>query len=198
MIFYVRHGETLDNIKKISTGRNDIPLTQKGILQAKATAEKLKDIKFDVCFCSPLKRAKQTLKEILKYHEGLEVNIDNRLIERGYGEISGLKYNDPLVDPYEYKNRYNLLHKNKIKGIESVNELCARVDSFLEFLNENHSAKNILIVAHGGVGRAVCRYFSANLQIDDLCSLKQIKNSDFKIFDNSIKKNNNQFVTFKR
>ena len=64
MIYFVRHGQTFDNLNNIIQGNGD--LTPLGIEQAKETAVKLKDVKFDICFCSPLKRTKQTLKEILK------------------------------------------------------------------------------------------------------------------------------------
>jgi len=63
MIYFVRHGQTYDNAVKpeILSGHNKVKLTKAGIEQAKQTAQELKDVKFDICFCSPLKRAKQTL-----------------------------------------------------------------------------------------------------------------------------------------
>ena len=51
MIYFVRHGQTYDNANKILQG--DGPLNELGVSQAKETGILLKDIKFDICFCSP-------------------------------------------------------------------------------------------------------------------------------------------------
>ena len=53
MIYIVRHGQTNWNLEKRNQGRKDIELNEKGILQAKETAEKLKDKKFDIVYSSP-------------------------------------------------------------------------------------------------------------------------------------------------
>ena len=66
MIYIVRHGETDWNILKKLTGQTDIPLNLNGIKQAKEVREKLKNIKFDYVFSSPLKRAYETAKIITK------------------------------------------------------------------------------------------------------------------------------------
>ncbi len=90
MIYFVRHGQTDDNANgNLLTGWSATPLNERGFSQARETAAALKDIKFDVCFCSPLLRTRQTLEEILKFHEGLSVFFDDRLKERDYGEITG-------------------------------------------------------------------------------------------------------------
>ena len=71
MIYFIRHGQTDDNLNQIYTGQKDVPLNQNGIEQAKSTAKELKDTKIDICFCSPLLRAKQTSEEIMKYHKNI-------------------------------------------------------------------------------------------------------------------------------
>ena len=69
MIYFVRHGQTDYNSNKLYAGQKDVPLNKEGVKQAKQTAEQLKDLKFDICFCSPLLRAKQTLNEILNLNK---------------------------------------------------------------------------------------------------------------------------------
>jgi probable phosphoglycerate mutase len=85
-IYYVRHGQTDFNLKKIMYGKIDADLNPTGIKQAKATGLMLKDMHFDVIYCSDLKRAQQTCAQINAYHN-LPVILDPRLQERGYGEI---------------------------------------------------------------------------------------------------------------
>ena len=77
MIYFVRHGQTDDNANgNLLTGWSATPLNEKGFAQARETAENLNDIKFDICFCSPLLRTRQTLNEIIKYHKNLNVVYD--------------------------------------------------------------------------------------------------------------------------
>ena len=96
MIYFVRHGSTDWNENKNAQGqkdpkcqgRADLDLNEKGVEQARQTAEKLKGIKFDRVICSPLKRAKQTLDII--YTGETSVELDQRVIERDFGEFEGL------------------------------------------------------------------------------------------------------------
>lgn len=88
IIYYVRHGQTEHNKNNILTGRTDVSINEVGIEQAKQTAEALKDVQFDVLFCSPLLRAKQTASIVNAYHN-LQVIEDKRLIERDYGNFTG-------------------------------------------------------------------------------------------------------------
>lgn len=66
MIYLVRHGQTNWNLLKKFNGCTDTELNQTGIEQAKSQAENLMNVSFDVCFCSPLKRARQTCEIIFK------------------------------------------------------------------------------------------------------------------------------------
>ena len=80
MIYLVRHGQTDDNKNHIIQGNK--PLNETGKQQVEETAETLKDVDFDICFCSPLVRTIQTLDVIKKYHENLPIVYDDRLKER--------------------------------------------------------------------------------------------------------------------
>ena len=75
MIWFVRHGETDFNKFGITQGQLDTSLNKDGIEQSKEVAKQLKDVSFDIAFCSTLIRADQTLQEILKYHKGLPLSI---------------------------------------------------------------------------------------------------------------------------
>ncbi len=165
MIYFVRHGQTDDNVKEIYTGWLETPLNSKGFEQAKETAIDLKDKHFDICYCSPLIRAKQTLDEILKYHKGLKVVFDDRLKERDYGEITGKsasevvkfnRWNDNEVSPYK---------------IESISHLYDRLAAFYDEILEKEKGKNILIVAHSGVSRVSYAYFNSKPADNDYSNL---------------------------
>ena len=66
MLYIMRHGKTDGNALHKLQGRTDIPLNAEGISMAEAAAVEYADIHFDICFCSPLTRAKQTAEEQVK------------------------------------------------------------------------------------------------------------------------------------
>lgn len=65
LIYIVRHGLTEWNKLKKLQGAADVPLAKEGILLAEKTGEALRNVKFDICFTSPLSRAKQTAEYVL-------------------------------------------------------------------------------------------------------------------------------------
>lgn len=157
MIYFVRHGQTDYNLNKIYAGQQDIPLNQNEIEQAKTVALDLKDIKFDVCFCSPLIRARQTCDEILKYQAKLKPIYDDRLKERYYGKLE----NQP-VGIIKF-NRWKVGEDDKqteLLEIEKIMSVYNRVSDFFDEILEKHKNKNILVVAHSGIGRIGSAYFN--------------------------------------
>lgn len=161
MIYFVRHGQTDDNVNgSLLSGWSATPLNEKGFAQAREVAKNLKDIKFDVCFCSPLVRTKQTLDEIIKYHKNLNVIYDDRLKERDYGEITGQP-----ASICKFR-RWNANDEIPYK-METIPEMFDRIASFYDDLKKNYEGKNILIVAHSGVGRMTYFYFNGKPQDND-------------------------------
>lgn len=65
LIYIVRHGLTEWNKLKKLQGAADVPLAKEGILLAEKTGEALRNVRFDICFTSPLSRAKQTAEYVL-------------------------------------------------------------------------------------------------------------------------------------
>lgn len=89
-VYLFRHGQTPYNRDGRFTGWDDPGLTAFGKRQARKVALKLKNKKFEIAFCTKLKRSKETLKEVLKFHpECKKILIDNRMIERNYGDLNG-------------------------------------------------------------------------------------------------------------
>jgi len=85
MLFVFRHAETFDNNRGLFSGWRDSDLTPKGLIQAEKIAEQLTQFKIDYAFTSHLKRAKRTLKTVLKENPARRVFVDDRIIERCYG-----------------------------------------------------------------------------------------------------------------
>lgn len=152
MIYFVRHGQTNWNLAKKLQGLADIPLNENGIKQAEETREKLKDIKFDVVFCSPLQRAKKTCEIITNQNK--DIFFDDRIVERDFGDYQGLTKDECDLD---------LLWKSdncqELKNAETLSEMEERVYEFLDEVIAQYPTENILIVSHGGVGVIVSSYY---------------------------------------
>ena len=177
MIYFVRHGQTDDNANgNLLTGWGATPLNEIGIMQAKEVAVELKDVKFDVCYCSPLVRTRQTLDEILKYHRHLKVVFDDRLKERDYGEITGKPSNICKF------RRWNSNDKIPFK-MESIQKMFKRIASFYDDILQKKKGKNILIVSHSGVGRLTYFYFTGTPKDGDYSNFK-LDNAKVMKFEN--------------
>lgn len=151
-IYVVRHGRTNNNDLEVFNGRIDEDINETGIKQAKELTNKIKEIKIDLIICSPLIRAKHTA-EIININS-VPIIYDDRLIERDTGELTLKPYKD--VDRDEYWNYYS----EKYKNVEKVPDLFKRVYSILDFIKKEYQNKDILIVTHNGVARAIYTYFN--------------------------------------
>jgi 2,3-bisphosphoglycerate-dependent phosphoglycerate mutase len=90
----LRHGESTWNKENRFTGWTDVGLTGKGLAEAKAAGQLLKDagFAFDVAYTSVLKRAVKTLWTALEEMDRMWIPIHHswRLNERHYGALQGL------------------------------------------------------------------------------------------------------------
>lgn len=147
-LYIVRHGKTKWNELKLLQGKTDIELDEDGINQAKELAKKINLEKIDICISSPLKRAKQTASLIT--NNKVQVIYDDLLLERGYGNYEGKPVNLDLLEKiWDYKLNY------KEEKIESLHDCLDRAKQFIKKLNETYQNKNILIVSHGSLIKAI-------------------------------------------
>jgi broad specificity phosphatase PhoE len=150
-LILVRHGEAENNVSVVAGGQLEYKLTENGIEQAKKLAERLKDEKIAIVFSSPLSRAKDTAKEIVKLHPKVKIVYDNRLKEMNFGELEGKSTNLFHAAAEEFKGP---LEEFRVKGGESYKELIGRVKSFIKGLEKYHG-KTVLVVSHGRTIRAI-------------------------------------------
>ncbi len=107
-IVLIRHGESAWNKENRFTGWTDVPLSEKGIEEARAAGRLLKaeGYAFDCAFTSVLKRAIKTLWLVLEEMDRMWIPVQHswKLNERHYGALQGLnkadtaaKYGDDQV-----------------------------------------------------------------------------------------------------
>src|SRR5512138_3894127 len=93
-VVLLRHGESVWNQENKFTGWTDVDLSEKGLAEAKAAGQTLKNegYSFDVAFTSVLKRAIRTLWLTLDGMDLMWIPVHRswRLNERHYGGLQGL------------------------------------------------------------------------------------------------------------
>ena len=159
-LYVLRHGLTTWNHLHKAQGSADIPLAQEGIDLARRTGEALKNVKFDICFTSPLTRARQTAKLVLGERD-IPVIPDKRIQEIDFGVLEGrimrvgnsmesdcpefdLFFQDPLQFP-------------RPQNGESIQDVLERTrDFWMEKTTDPSLAdKTVLVSSHGCAVRAL-------------------------------------------
>lgn len=146
MIYFIRHGQTDWNVLSKCQGRKDLPLNEKGVEQAKLASKELQNIKVDGYFCSPLIRTQQTFENAIG-RKPTAIELDERLIERDFGEFEGLKRTE-----FDFNGFWNDNSNQNFEKAESIADVQIRAQSFLDDLNKNYKNKNVVVVSHGGFG----------------------------------------------
>lgn len=161
-LLVTRHGKTVWNEQRRTQGRVHNRLSKSGIESSNITAEKLKNESIDLIFSSPLLRSVQTANIINKFHHK-KIIKDDRIIDIDQGFFTG-KYFDKLTEE-EHKIKRS---RAKDYGMESLKEMHARVNNFLEFLKENYGNSTVLVVTHSGVAsfiEFIVKYGDFNAEI---------------------------------
>ena len=92
-VIFLRHGQSQWNLENRFTGWTDVPLSDKGVEEARAAGKLLKEegFSFDAAYTSTLKRAIKTLWLVLEEMDQMWIPVtkDWRLNERHYGALQG-------------------------------------------------------------------------------------------------------------
>ena len=143
----LRHGQTAMSVQKRYAGVSDVPLTDTGVRQAAAAAERLATAGLGVIVTSPLQRATRTAQEVAAV-TGVPVVTDEGFRETDFGAWEGLTFAevrerwpgevtswlaDPAVAP---------------PGGESFAEVSERVSAALHRVLAEWDRQTVLIVSH--------------------------------------------------
>ena len=163
--FFVRHGQTEWNSKKLCQGHLDIELNETGRQEAKDLAEKIKDLPFSTIYTSPLKRALETAMILHNSLPHCNFKILHELKERSWGELEGF----PSAEMYRFEEMEEKNpHKTTVKGVEDRETFKSRV---LQGLNiALQSDESPLIISHGRFFLMLCQLLNAPV-------IKQIPNA---------------------
>lgn len=158
----VRHGQSQWNLENRFTGWVDVPLTERGLAEAKRAGELLRDerLQFDLAYTSELVRAQETLRIVLEElgQTAIPIERDKALNERHYGALQGLdkaetaaKYGDEQV--HIWRRSYDVPPPDG----ESLKDTAARTLPYLDtaILPKVKAGKNVIVAAHGNSLRSI-------------------------------------------
>ncbi|MDF2461069.1 MAG: 2,3-bisphosphoglycerate-dependent phosphoglycerate mutase (phosphoglyceromutase) (pgam) [Candidatus Saccharibacteria bacterium] len=159
----VRHGQSAWNELGQWTGLTDVELTEKGRQEARAAAKALEDITFHSAHTSRLKRAQDTLSEILDElgQTELEAKKAAAINERDYGKLTGKnkwQVKEELGEEEFTKIRRSWDHP--VPGGETLKDVHDRAVPYYKehILADLRAGKNVIVSAHGNSLRALVKH----------------------------------------
>lgn len=160
-IYLMRHGD-VSYFDASGTPRSsfDVPLNDEGRRQVAAAAEALASVQFDRAATSTLARSRQTA-EIVLGSRGLSIEERAELCEIRPGsltEVSPEQLEATVIDAFAA----GLSRESRFLGGETFGELEDRVLPCLEELLADPRWRHLLLVAHGGVNRAILTHALAS------------------------------------
>lgn len=155
MILYsIRHGKTDMNTQGLFNGRIDEDINEVGISQAEVARDLMKDKKIDLIYCSPMLRTRHTCEIINE--KKVPVIYDDRLLERTLGDVDGKNLEKEGITKNMF---YNYNYKFNKENYEDIPTIFKRVHSLLDEIVKNDKDKNVLLITHGAIMRAIYFYF---------------------------------------
>ncbi len=155
----MRHGETLWNREKRAQGQLDIPLSNLGIAQAQALAERLKHTKFDAIISSDLSRAYQTA-EMTAEKLKMPIRTDIAWREIHQGKAQGSSYTELRNQTFGLHRPVHLAWE---KG-ESKHDVMNRVGKAILELHTEFAESRVAVFSHGGAIRGALHVLLNDLE----------------------------------
>lgn len=180
----VRHGESEANQRDIFAGHLDAKLTEKGLEQARLTAEYVAGkYKVDRAYASDLQRAFMTGKTIAD-RLGLDIIADRELREIEAGKWDGMVFDDIVkVYPEDFGKWTTDIGKARCTDGESVTELEARVMKALNRIADENEGRTVLVASHATPIRVAVASIKHNGDITLMNSVPWVSNASVSVIE---------------
>ena len=159
-LYYIRHAEPDYSIK----GDYVRPLTSKGLSDRYLLIELFSQIKIDMIYSSPYKRASDTLIPLAQEHH-LPILINYNLRER---KSASHYVPDSIFHNYALHQWNN--HDYKLPGGESLNDVKKRMATELNYIlitGYEHNSSNIIVGTHITALCALISYYLPSFRFPD-------------------------------
>jgi probable phosphoglycerate mutase len=141
--YFMRHGQTFWNARGQTQGQLDSALSPEGRAQADEAARRLARETIDRIVSSPLSRVRETAERVAHFHR-LEVEYDPTLMECHLGAAQGQQHGPWLREYWKGGETPD--------GAEPFEQFAERAYGALRRIV---TGPNVLVVAHGGILRAL-------------------------------------------
>ncbi|MDO4198326.1 MAG: histidine phosphatase family protein [Erysipelotrichaceae bacterium] len=161
-VYIIRHGETSANKMGVFQGWTDLELNESGVFLAAETGKALKkeNIRFDVCYSSPLIRAKETARLVLENSDNdCPVIYDERIkeINNGDYELAKIKGAEGEFKKFVDGWMSEGFSVGRFPNGESAEDVIKRTQEFLfELIKKDYDS--VLISTHGAALRAMLNF----------------------------------------
>lgn len=156
-VYLVRHGQTSWNRLGLAQGTTDVPLDEVGHEQGVQLAERLRAVRFDAAYSSPLARARDTAGYVLASpgaYGGPALALLDDLGELCYGEWQGLDAATRLTRDAVLEQQWRSdPWAVRFPGGESLGDVDARASRVIDHLVTAHAGGTVLVSAHGHFNR---------------------------------------------
>lgn len=145
----VRHGESEWNRIHRYQGQLDAPLSELGLRQADALAERLKHEQFGTIYTSRLQRAALTAEAIANHHPTVDLVYDDALLEIDHGDWQG-RFAHEIAETFAEGLAEWRQHPTRAQmpGGESFSNILKRTLDFKERTCARHRDQTVLISTH--------------------------------------------------
>jgi 2,3-bisphosphoglycerate-dependent phosphoglycerate mutase len=168
-LILLRHGQSQWNLENRFTGWVDVPLSERGIEEARAAGAKLRGRRIDRLYTSVLARAVETARLALEAAgvTGVPTIRDAALNERMYGDLQGKNKDEARATFGEEQVKiWRRSYDVRPPGGESLADTAARVIPYWtsHILPDLAAGKNVLVAAHGNSLRALAMHLEGLTQ----------------------------------
>ncbi len=139
-IIFETHATSLDNEAKLSSGWNDVDLSDLGLQQAAELGERYRGKLPDAVFCSDLQRSYKTAAVAFK-DTAVPMVVDSRLRECDYG-----KFTRASAEQIEAQKTERV--REPFPGGESYEDTSRRMGKFLDELKAARNGQTVMIIGH--------------------------------------------------
>jgi probable phosphomutase (TIGR03848 family) len=161
--YLVRHGLTAHTGSRLSGWTPGIHLTEDGVAQAQAVADRLQEIQLEAVYSSPIERSLETARVVAESH-GLDVRIRRALGEVRYGRWTNRSFKT-LTRTKLWSTVQRWPSGARFPEGETLREVQARAVAEIERLREEHVREHVCCVSHADVIRLIAAYY-LGLHID--------------------------------
>jgi probable phosphoglycerate mutase len=160
----VRHAVTAHTGPILSGRMPGIDLSEKGIGQADAAAQRLSKLPVAAVYASPIERTTQTAQRIASHH-GLEVQPLPGVIEADYGDWTGGNIAD-LAKTDEWKVVQVAPSRARFPNGETIRAMQARTVDALDEIVARHPHETVVVVSHADpIKSAIAHYTGVHLDL---------------------------------